>query len=315
MLLLLASLMTACRREPPIENPAPTFVPKVVNPATKDELRGHFLRLEYDWDNLDDGVPPLVVERFPDDYIQMDAGPERKRLFFLSLLPMVLLVNDDILETREMLTQHFARLDRGEILTAVEQEAILRIAASYKVERDPVHDVQARKLLLNRVDIIPASLVLAQAAGESGYGTSRFAQLGNNLFGEMVFDQSSEGITPLHRPDGEKHRARRFPTLLDSLRSYMNNLNTHPAYQELRLKRSELRAKGETIRGKILARELGAYSVRGEDYIKDIRTLIEVNRLSLLSEVSLRPLQPESPPSPPPRPIPTVGELVLPKAE
>ncbi len=261
----------------------------IVAPTSHSELNELFRRLNYDWNALSMGVPPLVVERFPDDYYNLNAGEERKRIFFLSLLPMVLLVNDEILSQRDKLRLLCEQSDRNEPLTDGELEFIIELADQYKVEGNPLVDPIARSLILNRIDILPPSLVLAQAASESAYGTSRFARLGNNIFGEMVFD-GSQGIIPRHNPaDGmPPYKARKFPTLLASLRAYMINLNTHPAYLDLRIRRAGLRARGSVIRGRELADGLLAYSERGDAYIKDIKTLIAVNRLSLLADVSLR---------------------------
>jgi Bax protein len=262
-----------------------------LEPASHQELNSYFSRHGYDWQTLDLGVPLIIVEKFPVDFQELEAGNERKRLFFLALLPMVLLVNDEISEQRTTLNELCKRYDLNETLSPLELNNVADLAKCYKIEHDPLADAQARTLLFNRLDILPPSLVLAQAAQESAYGTSRFARLGNNLFGEMVYDDTRiQGIVPRHNPeDGvPAYRARSFPTLLESLRAYMINLNTHPAYQDLRIRRAELRARGLTIAGRELADGLLAYSERGDAYIRDIKTVIAVNRLSLLSDVALR---------------------------
>lgn len=287
----LLSGTVACKRHQ--ESPAADPVPQAISlaPVSHRELDSYFSRQGYDWHTLNLGVPPIIVERFPGDFQELEAGDERKRLFFLSLLPMVLLVNDEISEQRATLIDLCKRYDRNEPLSPFEIRQVTTLAKGYKIDRDPLTDTQARSLLLNRLDILPPSLVLAQAATESGFGTSRFARLGNNLFGEMIFD-GTEGIVPRHNPaeGAPPYKARAFPTLLDSLRAYVTNLNTHPAYQDLRIRRAELRARGKTIRGRELADGLLAYSERGNAYIRDIKSFIAVNRLSLLSEVTLRPL-------------------------
>lgn len=252
---------------------------ETISPQSRHDLYRYFLDYKYNWNTVQHGVPPLIVEKFPDDFYELAAGPERTKTFFLTLLPMILLVNEEIIMERNALLELFARHDRNDFLSTSELEQIAAAAQYYKVKRDPLTDRRARLLLLNRLDKIPPALALAQAASESAYGTSRFARLGNNLFGEMIFSANGDGITPLKRPEGAKNRARVFPTLLDSLRAYMLNLNTHPAYQELRQIRAELQMRGENVRGMALAKGLLSYSTRKEAYIDDIRAIIRTNNL------------------------------------
>lgn len=258
---------------------APQLRFEVISPQSRHDLHRYFLEYKYNWNTVKHGVPPLVVEKFPDDFYDLAAGSERTKIFFLTLLPMVLLVNEEIALERQAVLELFSRYDRNEPLDTRELEQITAVANSYKIERDPLTDRRARLLLLNRLDKIPPSLALAQAASESAYGTSRFARLGNNLFGEMVFTAGATGIMPLNRPEGAKYRARVFPTLLDSLRAYILNLNTHPAYQELRQMRAEMQMRGEDVLGMELARGLQSYSTRKEAYVDDIRAIIRANNL------------------------------------
>lgn len=252
---------------------------EAISPQSRLDLHRYFLEYQYNWNTVKHGVPPLIVEKFPNDFYELAAGKERTRIFFLTLLPMILLVNEEIAAERNSLTEIFSRHDRHEPLNVFEVEQVTAAANYYKVDSDPLTDRRARLLLLNRLDKIPPSLALAQAASESAYGTSRFVRLGNNLFGEMVFNADSDGIIPLNRAEGKNHRARVFPTLLDSLRAYMQNLNTNPAYQELRQIRAELQIRGENVRGMDLTRGLLSYSTRKEAYVDDIRAIIRANNL------------------------------------
>jgi len=252
---------------------------ETIYPQSRHDLSQYFLEYKYNWNTLKHGVPPLIVEKFPEDFYELAAGSERTRIFFLTLLPIILLVNEEIAAERNTLLELFARHDNHETLNNHELNQIAAAAHDYKVDRDPLTDRHARLLLLNRLNEIPPSLALAQAASESAYGTSRFTRLGNNLFGEMTFAASAEGIMPLNRAEGAKHRARVFPTLLDSLRSYVLNLNTHSAYQELRQIRAEMQMRGEDPRGMELARGLHSYSTRREAYVDDIRAIIRANNL------------------------------------
>lgn len=268
---------------------------EAISPQSRFDLHRYFLEYKYSWNTVKHGVPPLIVEKFPEDFYELSAGSERTKIFFLTLLPMVLLVNEEIATERNALLELFSRYDCNEILNPVEVDQVAAAARYYKVDSDPLTNRQARILLLNRLDQIPPSLALAQAASESAYGTSRFSRLGNNLFGEMVFKNSSEGIMPRNRPEGAKNRARIFPTLLDSLRAYVLNLNTHPAYQKLRQIRAEMQMRGEKAQGLELARGLGSYSTRKEAYIDDIRAIIRANNLpKFTANATLRKENPDN---------------------
>jgi Bax protein len=165
-------------------------------------------------------------------------------------------------------------------------------------------------MLLHRVDILPPSLVLAQAATESGWGTSRFAREGNNLFGQRTY-RPGNGIVPANRPDGETHEVKRFGTLFESVRSYMRNLNTHLAYRELRDLRAQLRRSGRPLSGALLADGLNAYSTRSSDYITDVRAIIRANDLSRANQAFLRAATPDAHPAF----IPTIAELLASRAD
>lgn len=260
---------------------------KIVSPSSHRDLHTIFLSEGYTWSTLDKGVPPIILTTLPSDLARVPRLSERKQLFFLSLLPMVLVANDEISRKREELLTVFDRWDRGEPLAREIQSQVNLVAREYGVEGDPLANWDARATLLKRVDILPPSLVLAQAANESAYGTSRFALKGNNLFGEWTFNPG-EGLVPRERPAGEIYEVRRFDSLYDSIKAYLKNINTHLAYVPLRDRRAVLRAEGLPLQGRDLARGLTNYSIRGEAYVDEIREIIRRNRLSLLTSVSLR---------------------------
>ena len=164
---------------------------------------------------------------------------------------------------------------------------LTEMAERYKVESSSESLEETFEILLRRIDTIPAELALAQAANESAWGTSRFSQLANNLFGEWTFIPGT-GIVPEDRPEGEIYEVRRFDTVYESIRSYLRNLNTHFAYRELRQLRAEARAENKPIDGFKLAEGLFRYSVRGEEYVRDLQSLIRTNRLDRFADVSLR---------------------------
>ena len=154
------------------------------------------------------------------------------------------------------------------------------MAERYKVKRGSVNE------LIKRVDIIPVSLALAQAAEESGWGTSRFTREGNAMFGQWT-TAKGEGLVPLDRDENKTHKVRAFKSLFHSARAYALNLNTHRAYQSLRSMRLRLRKKGAPISGHILAESLLSYSERGEDYVKALRALMTINKLKYFDEAVL----------------------------
>ncbi len=143
---------------------------------------------------------------------------------------------------------------------------------AYRVRDGNIED------LISRVDAVPPSLVLAQAAEESGWGTSRFADLGNALFGQWTY---GAGIAPLQRrKEKGQYSIAAFDSPLDSIRAYLQNINSHPAYQELRKVRAAARANGGIASGYDLARTLTKYSERGEDYVHSLHAIMRVNKLA-----------------------------------
>ena len=139
--------------------------------------------------------------------------------------------------------------------------------------------------LLKRVDIIPTSIALAQAAKESGWGTSRFALEGNAIFGQWTW--SGKGIAPLDRESNKNHKILKFPILRASVKAYQNNLNTHKSYIKFREKRSGMRDKKKDISGLDLTDTLGNYAQTGAEYIKILNQIIRQNRLTDFEPVRL----------------------------
>lgn len=260
---------------------------KIINPSSHRALKRLFAQSNYSWKTLNQGVPPLVLESLPPDLDRISQLNKRKKMFFLSLLPMVLLVNGEIHREREDLLSLFNDYDQGGSLAKNRRQQVASLAREYRVKGDPLTDQAARQKLLRRVDIIPPSIVLAQAATESAYGTSRFAQDGNNLFGEWTFIVGT-GLVPKKRPAGATYEVRRFDSLYDSVKSYMWNINIHRAYRPFREERAHRRAEDRPLNGIELARGLKRYSIRKEDYVQDIRSIIRQNDLSYLASVSLR---------------------------
>ncbi len=257
-------------------------------PSSHIELEALFSRHNYEWSTLEEGIPSIFLEGLPDDLNRISQVDRKKAVFFLSLLPVVLRVNEEIRAQKNALETLLERYDQGQTLSAVERAQLTAIADEYKVDADPLSSERARQTLLSRVDTLPASLVLAQAATESAYGTSRFARLGNNLFGEWTFIPGT-GIIPRKRQPGRTHEVRSFASIYESVSSYMKNINTHRAYQTLRELRVEMRANGQPLRGEYLAEGLSRYSEQGQAYVRKIKSVIHSNRLQRLTSVIFRP--------------------------
>jgi len=217
-------------------------------------------------------IPRVFLTSLPRELPRITNAGQRKALFLSTMLPLILEVNEGILEDRARLLSVRSQLETGRKLPPADRKWLKAIQKKYRVKgRD-------FDTLLRRINIIPPSLALAQAAIESGWGTSRFAQKGNALFGQWTW--GTDGMIPTERREGSTHRVKSFDRLIESVAGYARNLNTHPAYRSLRDKREELTAEGEIITGPALVPTLIKYSERGEAYIDDLNAIIRGNRLT-----------------------------------
>lgn len=205
----------------------------------------------------------------------------KKQEFMTTLLPYIEKENRRLTALRKHVSTMFDRIEKDLALTASEQQQISKLANNYRVKGDPLVDATAREEMLRKIDIIPSSLALAQAANESAWGESRFARQANNLFGIWTYDQD-KGLKPKRREAGKTHLVRIFDDISESVRYYMYTLNSHPAYQELRQIRQQLRASDQVIEGQKLAAGLEKYSAKGQAYIELIQSLIEQNEWAML---------------------------------
>lgn len=208
----------------------------------------------------------------PPEFAQAPAGSERKEMFFDYFAPIVNEVNDDIAQDRAVVV---AQCQADPAST----DELSNLAEKYRIKEDDLQQRTLCEVLLNRVDEVPASLALAQGANESAWGTARFAQQGNNFFGQWCFKKGC-GIVPKGRGEGQIHEVASFRSPADSVRSYMMNLNTHDAYKPLRKIRRTLRNKDKDITGIALSHGLNKYSERGEEYGEELRDMIRYNKLT-----------------------------------
>ncbi len=209
---------------------------------------------------------------------------EKKQAFIQKLLPYIERENARIQQRRGQAQQIIHRLETRDSISNKSRLWLKQLARQYRVKGDPVESHQARTDLLNKVDIIPPSLTLAQAATESAWGQSRFATQANNLFGIWTYDES-KGLIPENRDENKKHLVRKFDDPGASVRYYMHTLNAHPAYQKLRDVRYQLRQKKKAPSGHQMATGLEKYSAKGERYIQLIRDLIRQNQWARLDAI------------------------------
>ncbi len=231
-------------------------------------------------------VPRLMARAVPTDLEELVEVDRRKAVFFRMVLPLVLQANEQIRADRARIIDLQAALAAGEALKRDDALWLAGMFDQYGVETEDVQNGDF-ETLLRRVDIIAPSLALAQAAIESGWGTSRFAREGNALFGQWVYDDDADGIVPAARPEGMSHRIRAFETPLQSVVAYMRNLNTHRAYRPMRDIRERLRRQGAPINGMTLAEGLESYSEKGREYIDMVRSMINANNLRPLDRARL----------------------------
>ncbi len=264
--------------EPPAAQPA---VGESTRTQARDDLE---TLLHYRLDGA--SVPRIEIPRLPANYGKADDPEQRKAMFLRMLLPLVLMENESLARTRHRMLSLLKNVESGAALSNNQKGWLRSLAGKYRVADDPITDPGARRMLRRRVDVLPVSLALAQAANESAWGKSRFAREGSNLFGIWTYDES-EGMVPRKRTTGKKHLVRKFDSLRESVRFYMHTLNSHPAYDKLRDIRSRQRAQGLPLKGEALANGLEKYSARGEEYVRLIRGIIEHNDLGSLEGVKL----------------------------
>lgn len=260
---------------------------KIIGQAFYKDLEYEFERYSYQLDALDKGVPAIILKSLPGDISTIRSSQQKKTFFFKALLPMVLLANDEIRYERKQLLKIQEVLSTEQHLTSVQSEILAALAERYKVTNNLKEPALTISKLMKRVDIIPADLALAQAANESAWGTSRFSLVANNLFGEWTFIKG-QGIIPEGRPEGETYEVQKFSTVYHSVRSYLNNLNSHSAYKNLRNLRADSRQRGINPDGLVLAEGLLRYSIRGEDYVKELQAMIKKNRMGRFADAKLR---------------------------
>ena len=238
-----------------------------------------FDELNYDLKGVRAGqkVKPIYLTKLPKDIKTLGDTKKKRELFIKIVLPLILSENSKITEDRKKL---FKILGKN-FNTVGERVWLKRRFKEYKID-----DRDLSKLKM-RMDIIPVSIALAQAANESGWGTSRFALEGNALFGQWTW--SKKGISPKNKDPNESHKILQFQVLKASVKAYKNNLNTHNAYKEFREVRAQLRQENKQIIGLDLTKYLKNYASIGEKYVRILEDIIEINSLTDFDKANLLP--------------------------
>lgn len=217
------------------------------------------------------------ISKLP-DFASIKDVKTKKKAFFDLIRPMVREENQILRNENEQIAALFNQIKNNEEISQTNKEWLEDTAKYCRVspfDMTKSADIQA---LLKKVDIIPESLFLAQAANESAWGTSRFAKTANNLFGQWCFTEGC-GIVPSKRKPNQTHEVQKFETINASVKSYMNHLNSHPFYEKLRDSRFASREMNKTPSGYEMAVGLEKYSARGLEYVKEVRSMIRSNKL------------------------------------
>ena len=222
-------------------------------------------------------VKPVALTLLPQEIKMIENTKKRKEFFIQIVLPLILKENNNIRLDRKRLFNIINKSSN----TAVEKKWLRK---KYKQYGIPSNDLSILKV---RMDEIPVSLAIAQAAKETGWGTSRFAQEGNALFGQWTW--SGEGLKPKNADEGKDHKVMRFNSLQLSVRAYLRNLNTHSSYKNLRKARAELRDRGKPLDSLILAKYLNEYAETGEKYVEVLQQIIKQNNLKDFDDAKLLP--------------------------
>ena len=220
-------------------------------------------------------VKPIYFTQFPKDLDELQSVRLKKETFIKIVLPLIVAENEKILADRKKLIT----LSGKKFTTDLEKQWLRQKLLEYKVKKGNMEE------LLLRIDIIPNSIALAQAAKESGWGTSRFALEGNAIFGQWTW--SGQGIAPLDRANNKNHKVLKFPILRASVKAYQNNLNTHKSYVKFREKRMNLREKNKIVSGLDLTETLKNYAQTGSEYTKILNQIIKQNKLTDFEPVRL----------------------------
>ena len=216
------------------------------------------------------------------DFDYLDTN---KKVFVKTVLPIIINENQNILMTRSFVENLKNKLETFRTLENKEIRTLNDIAKNYNIKYREKHKLDLVNEILSNVDVIPNSIVLAQAAIESGWGSSRFAKEHNALFGEYTYD-TEKGVIPLNRDSGKTHLIKSFNSLDSSVNSYFKNINSHYAYREFRDIRKIMRDKNNFSDVDLLVKKLETYAA-DSNYVNTIRSVIEKNNFKLFDNKTI----------------------------
>ncbi len=222
-------------------------------------------------------VKPVALSLLPQEIRMIQSTKERKEFFIQIILPLILQENNNI------------KLDRKRLFSIINKSNNTALEKKWLEKKYKQYGVLSKDLsvLKIRMDEVPVSLAIAQAAKETGWGTSRFAQEGNALFGQWTW--SGEGLKPKEADESKGHKVMKFNVLQASVRAYQRNLNTHKSYENFRLARAELRDRDKALDSIILAEFLKSYAETGEQYVDVLQKIIQQNNLKDFDDSKLLP--------------------------
>ena len=222
-------------------------------------------------------VKPVKLSLLPNEMKMIESTEKRKNLFIQIILPLIIEENNRI------------KLNRKKLFSILNKNHNSNAEKKWLNEKFKQYGVLNKDLstLKVRMDTVPVSLAIAQAAKETGWGTSRFALEGNALFGQWTW--SGEGIKPADADHNATHKVMKFKILKSSIRAYQRNLNTHSGYKEFRMARAALSDNRRNLDGLILATYLNRYAETGTEYVKIIKQIIKQNNLTDFDDVKLLP--------------------------
>ena len=222
-------------------------------------------------------VKPVKLSLLPNEIKMIESTEKRKNLFIQIILPLIIEENNRI------------KLNRKKLFSILNKNHNSNAEKKWLNEKFKQYGVLNKDLstLKVRMDMVPVSLAIAQAAKETGWGTSRFALEGNALFGQWTW--TGEGIKPANADDDATHKVMKFKILKSSIRAYQRNLNTHSGYKEFRMARAALRDNRRNLDGLILATYLNRYAETGAEYVRVIKQIIKQNNLTDFDKVKLLP--------------------------
>ncbi len=222
-------------------------------------------------------VKPIALTLLPSEIKMIENTKKRKELFIQIVLPLILQENNNI------------KLDRKRLFSIINKSNNTNLEKKWLENKFKQYGIPSRDILTLkiRMDEVPVSLALAQAAKETGWGTSRFAQEGNALFGQWTW--SGEGLKPKDADNSKGHKVMKFNVLQASVRAYQRNLNTHSSYKDFRLARAQLRDTGKSLDSIILSEYLDQYAETGEKYVEVLQKIIKQNNLKDFDDAKLLP--------------------------